>query len=263
MVSSTKAKMVSVPSSSCPVGFRSRSIHVCVLVLFPDSTLCFSGCIACQYIVERIANNVDMAGIAPQYLGGRPVRQSVGSGKLVSGFNIADAMAAQRERKALRAKAAARAAAEAVARGDYAASLLEVETSASTTSSQFPYQAPFVPGAHNFEPYLPYSQDQPGSRSYQQAVERQKFSLIYHVSEQVLDHVCDASMPNEFFKYCKLVYSAQGAIVNMLGRQFGTQTICRRLEMCDKDSYVNKDVHFRGRQIGVGVGNRRRRRKGT
>jgi len=130
--------------------------------------------------------------------------------------------------------------------GGRAPSFLEVG------STQYPYHVPLAVGTVQ-TPAVPFDRNQPGYRSYTRAVERQKFSEIYHMADMVLDRVCEASMPNDFYPVCTEIFKAQGAIANLLSRQTGVSTVCQRLNFCGSTSYVSTGIHTprpRPRKIG-------------
>jgi hypothetical protein len=232
----------------------------------------------CQYAVERIANNVHWAGIIPQYLGGRLDRHTRDDLELDDRYQLSDDLASRADRLdddeptqseesgehqepeeeeqegssseqlggAEQSSAAPNPNAP-VPDSQMPPVFLELRTNLAANSKmhnkQFPFFTPFVAGASNNMPYMPFDKSQPGYRSFKNAVEKQKFAEIYHVADITLDHICEASMPNEFYPTCSTLLQAQGAITNLLARQYGVTTICLRLGFCGEKSYVSRGVH--------------------
>jgi len=223
-------------------------------------------CILCQYIVERISNNVHLAGILPQYSGGRPQRVPHDELDLDPAHQLAagvtdtadkededesmrrsDSAYRQHQARIAKMRADMRKQARASAqqrrdRDQLPPELLDESSFLETGSAQFPHHIPLAVGVTQ-SPAVPFERSQPGYRSYTRAIERQKFSEIYHMADLVLDRVCEASMPNDFYPICSAVFKAQGAITNLLSRQVGVQTVCQRLNFCESTSYVSRGIH--------------------
>jgi len=206
-------------------------------------------CILCQYVVERVINNVHWAGVLPMYRGGRPDRDGYDSTDLddrYSPLDDSDSKERLEDYKLSQAQAQSSDAPPAAFIQE------EQKITAQTQNTQAPL-GQYAAGtgfawrgagvAPLYSPFTPIQAQQPGYRSWFSALERQKYSEIFHVADLTLDHVCEASMPNEFYKYCKLIFHGEGAIVNLVARQFGTSNICRRIEMCDSNSYIANMIH--------------------
>jgi len=245
-------------------------------------------CIACQYIMERISNNIHWSGVLPETKAGRPDRTGRDPFTLAGRYNerishpevrgmIADTQRLQRDRWArlgLNSDPTKAGTPQAFIEEDgdvrneelplddelSLGSFLELEFQASSRSQErstaksqasqfpahqntFPFGAPLTYGSTPYGPFQTLSGNQPDYRQYFNALERQKFSEVYHVADLTLDHVCEQRMPNDFYKHCKRIYDEQGLIVNLFTRQFGTQSICSRIEMCRPVSYIKRAIH--------------------
>jgi len=267
-----------------------------------------TGCILCQYIVERVVNNVHWAGVLPMYRGGRPDRDGFDSETLDTRYanyddrNAYDALHQLQERQMkntlvenaykqpwstppipakgypsqfqygqlaftrphndisfnmgakerqlghvvgaltfLETAVKLRASGKMAARSTEKVANAQAPLAAFTGGSQFAFAGA---GKPMYTPFTPVDPAQPGYRSWFSALERQKYSEIYHVADLTLDHVCEAAMPNEFYQHCKKIFDAEGAIVNLISRQFGVQNICRRLQLCGTQSYIAQQIHM-------------------
>jgi len=241
------------------------------------------GCIICQYAVERIEDNVHWAGIVPQFRGGRLDRHPLDSRDLDPQSRSSDDLELFKNSKEeqlvepiegdseqspsgqgepgeegetehegaaaddafLEVQSHLKSSASAAVAGKAKTMSQSTATArAIAAAKQFPFFTPYVAGAAQLNnPFAPFVPGQPGFRSFKNAVDRQRFSEVYHVCDVTLDHICEASMPNTFYKHCVQLFRAQGAIANLVSRQYGVVPICRRLDFCGAHSYISRAVH--------------------
>jgi EF-hand domain pair len=81
-----------------------------------------------------------------------------------------------------------------------------------------------------------------GERGYFNSMEYRIYNEVYRVVDIAHDEVCERSMPQMYYGYCKTVTQKQNVITSLLAREFKPLDICNRIGMCTHENYVYTDL---------------------
>lgn len=175
------------------------------------------GCILCQYIVERLDRRIKEMGIVPASVA-RPNRDSKPRSTNPS---LIESQSQSHQ---------------------FVFGMSEpapVTPSHPTYAGAYQSTTPSYPHPHN----MPLDVSDPGYHQYFDKLEWQLYQNINHAIDIAMDEVCESSMPNDYYQYCKIIFKRQDSVVNMLGRSFFPRDVCINLNVCNKSSYIFQMKH--------------------